>query len=90
MSKPETLDAFDSPETPVAVEKPEQPKTIYLDTPGAARYTGLSESFLNKQRMGDDGPDFIRIGRRAVRYRRSDLDAWMTSQLVTQDSPEAA
>ena len=81
--------ASDSPETS-AVEKPELPDAPYMDTPTAARHTGLSESFLNKLRMRDNGPPFIKIGRRAVRYRRDDLDRWMASQLVTQDSPEAA
>ena len=76
------------PEIPVAVEKPELPEPGYLDTPAAAHHLGLSASKMNKLRMTDDGPPFFKIGRRSVRYRRSDLDAWMSSQLVTQDSPE--
>ncbi len=90
MSKTDPNDVPSSPETPVAVEKPKRPETPYLDTPAAAHHVHLSPSKLNKMRMGDDGPPFIKIGRRAVRYRRDDLDRWMASQLVTQDSPEAA
>ena len=84
------LETPDAPETPDVVEKPGLPEPAYLNTAAAARYSGLSESFLNKLRMGNDGPSFFRIGRRAVRYRREDLDRWMVRQLVTQDSPEAA
>ena len=65
------------------VEKP-KPEPGYMDTPAAAHHTGLSESFLNKLRMTEDGPPFIKVGRRAVRYRLGDLDAWMAGQLVTQ------
>ncbi len=48
----------------------------------AANYTGLSASYLAKLRMGVEpqvGPRFLRIGRRAIRYRRVDLDGWMNS-----------
>jgi excisionase family DNA binding protein len=42
----------------------------------AADYLRSSESTLAKKRLNGDGPPFVRIGR-AIRYRRSDLDAWM-------------
>ena len=45
----------------------------------AARYVGMSESWLRQTRMigRTDGPPFIRIGTRAIRYRRRDLDLWL-------------
>ena len=55
---------------------------VYLTAAEAANYTGLSESYLAKLRMGTSpiaGPRFLRIGPRAIRYRRMDLDAWMVS-----------
>ena len=48
----------------------------------AARYIGLSRSFLAKSRMEGKresrtpAPDFIKIGR-AIRYLREDLDTWL-------------
>jgi excisionase family DNA binding protein len=48
----------------------------YLRPREAADYLRSSESTLAKKRLNGDGPPFVRIGR-AIRYRRSDLDAWM-------------
>ncbi|MEX0307167.1 MAG: helix-turn-helix transcriptional regulator [Ruegeria sp.] len=55
----------------------------YLTAQEAAQYTGISQSYLAKLRMGIGGvtgPRFIRIGLRSIRYKRSDLDAWMISR----------
>ncbi len=55
----------------------------YLTAREAARYTGISESYLAKLRMGIGavaGPRYIRIGIRSIRYKRSDLDDWMASR----------
>ena len=57
--------------------------TVYMTAAEAADYLGLSESYLAKLRMGigtQAGPKFLRIGSRTVRYRRRDLDEWMTSR----------
>lgn len=35
------------------------------------------------------GPKFIKLGK-AVRYRISDVDAWLTAQTRTQTGPELA
>ncbi|MGN6470172.1 MAG: helix-turn-helix transcriptional regulator, partial [Rhizobiaceae bacterium] len=48
-----------------------------LRTAAAASYLGLSVSALAKMRMRGDGPRFIKLGRRLVIYRLSDLSAWM-------------
>lgn len=48
----------------------------------AARYIGMSRSFLAQSRMDGNrdkrtpAPPFIKIGR-SVRYLREDLDAWL-------------
>ena len=52
-----------------------------LITAAAARYTGLSTSFLEKARLNltkTPGPKYRRIGKRVV-YLRDDLDAYLTS-----------
>jgi predicted DNA-binding transcriptional regulator AlpA len=56
-----------------------------LDTAGASRYTGLSQSTLEKRRLYGGGPPFLKLGR-LVRYRISDLDRWLDSQLMATTS----
>ena len=51
-----------------------------LRTPEAAEYLGLSRSTLEKKRLSDDGPRFIRLGGKAVGYDVRDLDEWLDSQ----------
>lgn len=62
---------------------------VYLTAGEAADYLGLSESYLAKLRMGTGpqvGPSYLKVGLRAVRYRRADLDAWMDSKSCGQSS----
>ena len=50
-----------------------------LRTADAAQYVDLAESTLEKLRVYGGGPTFIRLGARAIRYRREDLDAWLAA-----------
>jgi predicted DNA-binding transcriptional regulator AlpA len=63
-----------------------------MRTPAASRYVALSESTLTKMRLTGDGPPFVKVGPRAVAYRRADLDAWLESRLhrSTSNRPVAA
>jgi predicted DNA-binding transcriptional regulator AlpA len=56
----------------------------WLCTKQVARLTGLSPSFFEKARMRgrDNGPAWHRIGGR-VRYRKSDLLAWLDACRVS-------
>ncbi|WP_028886763.1 helix-turn-helix transcriptional regulator [Teredinibacter turnerae] len=62
------------------MSNPVQPKA--LTEIEAARYIGMSRSFLAQARMEGKrenrtpAPPFIKIGR-SVRYLRSDLDQWL-------------
>lgn len=49
----------------------------------AARLLGLSIRFLQKHRSYGDGPPFVRISSRCIRYRRSDLKEWSGSRIAT-------
>ncbi|WDI30544.1 helix-turn-helix domain-containing protein [Hyphococcus flavus] len=62
-----------------------------LNTEQAARYLGVSASFLAKARVnGSPSIPFTRIGV-AVRYRKSDLDAFIDENMKTTTSePKAA
>jgi excisionase family DNA binding protein len=55
----------------------------YFTPHEAAEYLRSSTSTLAKARMHKRGPNFVRIGR-AVRYRQSDLDAWMSASVAPQ------
>jgi predicted DNA-binding transcriptional regulator AlpA len=47
-----------------------------------SRLAGISRSGLAKWRAAGRGPTFIKVGR-AVRYCRSDVDAWLASRKRT-------
>ena len=51
-----------------------------LRTAEAAVYVGLSASSLEKKRLKGDGPQFMRLGGRAVGYDIRDLDEWLDDQ----------
>jgi hypothetical protein len=61
---------------------------VYLTTLEAAFYLKLSRQFLEGARYRADGsgPPFIKL-ERAVRYRKTALDAWMTAHDHAPDKP---
>lgn len=61
-----------------------------MRTPDAARYVALSESTLTKLRLTGDGPPFVKVGPRAVAYRKSDLDAWLEAHVRHSTSDQRA
>jgi predicted DNA-binding transcriptional regulator AlpA len=46
------------------------------------RYLKKSESWARQSRMKGDGPPFYKIGR-SVRYRLSDVEAWLAERVRT-------
>jgi excisionase family DNA binding protein len=62
-------------------------KTI-LNTKEAAAYLGVSMAFLERDRWAGARIPFIKVGARAVRYRMSDLDAYLERQ-VRQSTSDA-
>ncbi|WP_132255337.1 helix-turn-helix transcriptional regulator [Methylobacterium segetis] len=46
----------------------------------AARLLGVSEVWLKKLRLADSGPRFVRLSERLIRYKRSDLLAWVEAR----------
>jgi excisionase family DNA binding protein len=53
---------------------------MYLDTPTAARMLGISERHLTRLRH-EHKIGYVRVGRR-VRFRRTDLNAYMKKRYV--------
>ena len=60
-----------------------------MRTPEASRYVALAESTLTKMRLTGHGPPFVKVGARAVAYRKADLDAWLQARVrrSTSDAP---
>jgi predicted DNA-binding transcriptional regulator AlpA len=63
----------------------------------AAAYLGVSSSFLRQSRQREgtrksikaEGPPWIKFGA-AVRYRSTDLDAWLERHLVNPSNEQVA
>ena len=54
-----------------------------IPPPDAADFLGFTGRALANWRSRGGGPRFIRVGSRAVRYRRADLRAWAEARLRT-------
>ncbi|MEX0730600.1 MAG: helix-turn-helix domain-containing protein [Aquisalimonadaceae bacterium] len=52
-----------------------------LTTREAAAYLNVSKAFLERDRWAGAQIPFLRVGSRAVRYRRSDLDSYLNSRI---------
>ena len=52
----------------------------------AAKFLGLSTRTLQKWRVEGSGPAFVRISRRAIRYRPSDLQEWVEGNICNSTS----
>ena len=61
---------------------------ISHSTDSAARYLGVSPSYLNQLRCRKDGPRYVRLGRR-VTYPESFLNEWK-AQKVCNPREDAA
>jgi predicted DNA-binding transcriptional regulator AlpA len=51
-----------------------------MTTKEVCAYLNMAESTLLLYRALGTGPRYIKILRRLVRYRRSDIDAWLVAQ----------
>ncbi len=54
----------------------------------AASLIGVSERTLECWRCRGGGPPFVKISRRAVRYRRQDIDQWVGERVQHSTSEE--
>jgi predicted DNA-binding transcriptional regulator AlpA len=54
-----------------------QAKIYLLSETQTAEFLGLSTRTLQGWRLRGCGPAYIKVGGRAVRYRRSDLELWI-------------
>jgi len=77
----------ENPPAPVKVELP--PRKSLGNLPPevvrpieAASLLSVSLSLLKKWRMRGDGPRFVRLGGRAIGYRRTDLSEWIAERIT--------
>lgn len=61
-----------------------------LNTAQASTYLGLAHKTLESLRSRGGGPRFVKYGRKAVRYLKHDLDAYMAARSVNSTSERAA
>ena len=54
----------------------------------AAALIGVSERTLESWRWRGGGPPFVKISRRAVRYRRRDIQQWVSERIQRSTSEE--
>ena len=52
-----------------------------LSTPDAARVLGMKPAALENWRWKGEGPPFVRVTARAIRYRREDLERFVEERL---------
>jgi hypothetical protein len=52
----------------------------------AALYLHLSERTLERMRVAGNGPRFVRLSNRSIRYRQQDLDAHVAARVHTSTS----
>ncbi|MCB1737475.1 MAG: helix-turn-helix domain-containing protein, partial [Gammaproteobacteria bacterium] len=60
-----------------------------MTTSEAATVIGMSRAFLERDRWAGATIPFIRIGQRAVRYRREDLDRFIESRVRHSTSDQS-
>lgn len=61
-----------------------------LTTDEVAEMTGLSPETLAQWRWQKREIPFVRLGKKCVRYRQSDIDAWLSKRLVSVNSGESS
>lgn len=56
---------------------------MFLDTKQVEELTGIPAATLRYYRATNQGPKSFKLGARAVRYRKEDVDAWIQEQYAT-------
>ena len=62
--------------------------TLLLTQREAASVLRLSERTLERWRVAGIGPRFVRLGRRSIRYRQQNVDAYVAARVVASTSEE--
>ncbi len=65
---------------------PDHDPASLLTEADAAELLKFTPRFLQARRMLGNGPPFVRISARAIRYRRADILAWIEARVRTSTS----
>ena len=55
----------------------------YLSETQTAKYLNISKKSLQRWRFNRQGPPYVKLNAKTIRYRREDLDQWMKERIVT-------
>jgi len=61
-------------------------QTQLMNTIEAAAYLGVERTFLERDRWAGAKVPFVRLGTRTIRYRQSDLEAFVASRVCSSTS----
>ena len=80
-----------APDTAERAEDADYWYSLITEKP-AGKFCDLTDRAMQKYRQTGDGPRFVRISSRCIRYRRIDLRAWVEARLrnSTSDDGQAA
>jgi predicted DNA-binding transcriptional regulator AlpA len=56
----------------------------YLTTDQAAQLAGFTRAAFNQRRLRGNGPRFVKIGPRCIRYKRADVEAWLAAHVAPE------
>jgi predicted DNA-binding transcriptional regulator AlpA len=68
--------------------QPAQNRDPLLDEDEAAEFLGLSPRTMQGMRVSGNGPDYVKLGSRAVRYRLSDLEEYIEDRIQSSTSED--
>lgn len=66
------------------------PADRLIDEKHAAEYLGYTTRALQNWRLRGGGPKFVRVSARSIRYRVSDVEAWVEARVCTSTSDQGA
>lgn len=58
---------------------------VFLTQDDVAIMLRVSVDTVRRMRQRGDGPPFVRLSKRRILYRRSDVDAWISKQQKTKE-----
>jgi hypothetical protein len=68
------------------IDGPTRTPAVLVDERTAAAMIDLTPRFLQERRRRGNGPPFVRISARCIRYRPQDLEEWAAHRLRTSTS----
>ena len=86
MAKAKARAAISSDQEILTEDKPPVNSAWCLTDREATAFLNLSRKTLYFWRRAKKGPPYVRYGERAIRYLRSDLEAWQMSQRVVPEN----